>query len=134
MFRINYKSFIIAPAAILCFIAPFVHKAGFDGTQYFSQESLTLSILIACAMLAIAFIPVVNEYAPLFAFLGSFTALLSFVKISYLYLSSVFFSGIADTIPGILEQIGFHYSFCLFAYVGAMLIGIVTIFLPSDVA
>ena len=41
---------------------------------------------------------------------------------------------LTDTIPGILEQIGFHYSFCLFAYVIAMLLGIVALFLPDDVA
>ncbi len=134
MFRINYKSFIIAPACILCFIAPFVHKAGFEGTQYFSQDAFTLPIIIASVLLVLAFVPFVNSYSPVLTFLGSFTSLLTFVKVSYLYLSSVFFSGIADTIPGILEQIGFYYSFCLFAYVIAMLIGIVTMFLPDSVA
>lgn len=134
MFRINYKAFITAPAAILCFIAPFIHKAGFNGTQYFSQDTFTLTMIIAGIMLVASFIPVINVYSPVFSFLGTFTALLAFVKVSYLYLSSVFFSGIADTIPGILEQIGFHYSFCLFAYVGAMLASIVAMFLPDDIA
>ena len=133
MFRINYKAFITAPAAILCFIAPFIHRAGFNGTEYFSQDAFVLPMIIAGIILVASFLPVTNVYSPLFTFIGSFTALLSFVKVSYLYLSSVFFSGIADTIPGILEQIGFHYSFCLFAYVISMLLGIVALFLPDEV-
>jgi hypothetical protein len=65
-------------------------------------------------------------------FISSFTSLLAFVKASYLYLSSVFFSGIPETLGEILEQIGFNWSFCAFAYAIAMILGIVTMLLPES--
>ena len=131
MLKIDYKFFLNLPAVILCFIAPFIHKAGFDGTQYFSQKAFLIPLIGAIVVLLLSAIRWVGEYAPVMMFLVSLTALLSFVNVSYLYLSSVFFNGIAETIPGMLEQIGFQYSFCAFAYVGAMLISIVGIFMPS---
>lgn len=131
MIKINYKSFILLPAAILCLIAPFVHQAGFDGTQYFTQDAFTLPLITTIIAVALSLFVFTNRYGAVAMFLGSFASLLSFVNVSYLYLSSVFFSGIAETIPGILEQVGFHYSFCAFAYVGAMILSIVAIFLPD---
>lgn len=131
MFRINYKFFLNLPAVILCLIAPFIHRAGFEGTQYFSQKAFIIPIVGAIVVLLISAINFVGRYSPVLMFLVSLTALLSFVNVSYLYLSSVFFNGMAETIPGMLEQIGFQYSFCIFAYVGAMFISIVGMFLPD---
>ena len=129
MSRINYKLFILAPAAILCMIVPFVYKAGFDNTQYFTQEAYTLPFYVCSIALVISFIS--GRYGSIAMFLASFASLLTFANAAYLYLSSVFFSGIADTIGGMLEQIGFHFAFCAFAFVIAMLLSIVSIFLPD---
>ena len=131
MFRLNYKFFVNLSAVILCLVAPFIHKAGFDGTQYFSQNAFIIPLIGAIVVLLLSAVMIVNRYAPVLMFLVSLTSLLAFVNVSYLYLSSVFFNGMADTIPGMLEQIGFQYSFCAFAYVGAMLISIVGMFLPD---
>ena len=129
MFKLNYKSFILAPAALLCMIVPFVYKAGFDNTQYFTQEAFLLPLIACGVTLALSFVSA--RYGAVAMFLASFASLLSFVSASYLYLSSVFFSGVPETLGAILEQIGFNWSFCVFAYVGAMLVGIVTMFLPD---
>lgn len=120
---------MLLPAAVVCMIAPFVHKAGFEGTEYFSQEAFELPFIVCGVALLIAFIS--GRYGSLAMFAASLTSLLSFVHVSYLYLSSVFFNGLAPTIGGMLEQIGFQWTFCAFAYVGAMLISIVAMFLPD---
>lgn len=129
MFRLNYKTFMLLPAALLCIIAPFIHRAGFTGTQYFSEEAFWFPIIAAGIAAAVSFFT--GRYGSLLTFLASFASLLSFVNVSYLYLSSVFFNGMAGTLGGMLEQIGFYWSFCLFAYLVAMLIGIVAMFLPD---
>ena len=131
MFKLNYKSFILLPAAILCIVAPFVYKAGFDNTQYFEQSTFILPIIGGIVALLLSVPVFTSRYSPLAMFMVSFTALLSFVKVSYLYLSSVFFSGVPDTLGAILDQVGFNWSFCVFAYAGAMLLSIVTMFLPD---
>lgn len=129
MFKLNYKTFVLLPAAVVCFIAPFIHKAGFEGTEYFSQNAFQIPfIAVGIAFLLSIFTGRLGSVA---MFVGTFVSLLTFVSVSYLYLSSVFFNGFADTIPGMLEQIGFQWSFCAFAYAGAMLVSIVTIFLPD---
>ena len=133
MFKINYKTFILAPAALLCIVAPFIYKAGFDNTQYFEQTAFILPIIGGIVALLLSVPVFTSRFSSLAMFLTSFTTLLAFVKASYLYLSSVFFSGVPETLGAILEQIGFNWSFCVFAYVGAMLIGIVTMFLPESV-
>ena len=132
MFKINYKTFILAPAALLCIVAPFIYKAGFDNTQYFEQTAFILPIIGGIVALLLSVPVFTSRFSSLAMFLTSFTTLLAFVKASYLYLSSVFFSGIADSLGGIFQQIGFNWSFCAFAYAAAMLIGIVTMFLPES--
>ena len=72
----------------------------------------------------------------LIAFIFSFLAIvisiiITLISVSYLYLSAVFFNGMAETIFGMFEQMGIHYTFCALAYLGAMLLGIVAIFLPA---
>ena len=131
MFKFSYKTIILAPAAILCIIAPFIYKAGFDNTQYFEQSAFLIPMISAAVAFLLSLTSFTSRYSGLAMFLASFTSLLAFVKASYLYLSSVFFSGIADTIGGMLEQIGFHFAFCAFAFVIAMLLSIVSIFLPD---
>ena len=131
MFKINYKTFILAPAALLCIIAPFIYKAGFDNTQYFEQSAFWLPIIGAAAAFLLSFLAFTNRYSAPAMFIASFASLLSFVKVSYLYLSSVFFDGVAGTLGGMLEQIGFNWSFCAIAYAVAMILGIVTMFLPD---
>ena len=131
MFKINYKSFVLLPATILCVIAPFIYKAGFDNTQYFEQSAFIIPMIGSIAALVLSILPFIGRYGSVVMFLASFTSLLSFVKVTYLYLSSVFFGGVPETLGGILEQVGFNWSFCIFAYVGAMLLGIVTMFLPN---
>lgn len=130
MFKINYKFFLLAPAAVLCMIVPFVYKAGFDNTQYFAQETYTLPFIVCGAALLISLLT--TRYGSVAMFAASFTCLLSFAQVTYLYLSSVFFSGIADTIGGIFDQIGFHWAFCVIAFVVAMLLSTVSIFLPDS--
>lgn len=129
MFKLSYKLFILAPAAILCMIVPFVYKAGFDNTQYFTEEAYKLPFIACGIALAISLIS--GRYGSIAMFLASFASLLSFASAAYLYLSSVFFSGIADTLGGILDQIGFHFAFCAFAFVIALILSIVSIFLPD---
>lgn len=129
MFRLSYKTFILVPASILCMIVPFVYKAGFDNTQYFTQEAYTLPFILCSIALVISIFN--GRYGSLAMFLSAFACLLSFVNASYLYLSSVFFSGIPDTLGAMLEQIGFNWSFCALSLLGAMLVGIVSMFLPD---
>lgn len=129
MFKLSYKLLMLIPASAVCMIAPFVHKAGFEGTEYFSQEAFKLPFIVCGVALLVALIS--GRYGSLAMFAASFTSLLSFVHVSYLYLSSVFFNGLAPTLGGMLEQIGFQWSFCAFAYAGAMLISMVAIFLPD---
>lgn len=131
MFKINYKTFILAPAALLCVVAPFIYKAGFDNTQYFEQGAFWLPIISAVVALLLSFPVFTSRYSAPAMFIASFASLLTFVKVSYLYLSSVFFDGVAGTLGGMLEQIGFNWSFCAFAYAIAMVLGIVTMFLPD---
>ena len=107
MFRINYKTFVLAPAAILCIVAPFIYMAGFDNTQYFEQNAFWIPMIGAVVALSLSLTVFTSRYSGLAMFLASFTSLLAFVKASYLYLSSVFFSGVPDTLGEILEQIGF---------------------------
>ena len=129
MFRLNYKTFILGPAAILCLIVPFVYKAGFDGTQYFTEEAFVLPFILCGAALVISVFS--GRFGSLAMFLAPFACLLSFVNASYLYLSSVFFSGVPDNLGAILEQIGFNWSFCALSLLGAMFAGIVSMFLPD---
>ena len=131
MFKLNYKSFILLPAAILCIIAPFVYKAGFDNTQYYDQSTFWIPIIGGAVALLFSVPVFTSRFSSVAMFLASFTSLLSFVKVSYLYLSSVFFDGMAETLGGMLEQIGFNWSFCAFAYAIAMILGIVTMLLPD---
>lgn len=130
MFKLSYKLFILAPAAILCMIVPFVYKAGFDNTQYFTQQAFMLPFATCGGALLISFLS--GRYGSLAMFLASFTSLLSFANAAYLYLSSVFFSGLPETIGGMLEAIGFHFAFCAFGLLGAMLASIVSMFLPES--
>ena len=132
MFKLNYKTFILAPATILCVIAPFVYKAGFDNTQYFEQSAFIIPIISTVVALLLSLTVFTSRYSGPAMFVAAFTSLLAFVKVSYLYLSSVFFSGIAGTIGGILDQVGFNWSFCAIAYAVAMILGIVTMFLPES--
>ena len=132
MFKISYKTFILAPAAILCIVAPFIYKAGFDNTQYFEQSAFLIPMISAAVAILLSFTTFTSRFSGLAMFISSFTSLLAFVKASYLYLSSVFFSGIPETLGEILEQIGFNWSFCAFAYAIAMILGIVTMFLPES--
>ena len=132
MFKINYKTFILAPAAILCIVAPFIYKAGFDNTQYFEQSAFLIPMISAAVAILLSFTTFTSRFSGLAMFISSFTSLLAFVKASYLYLSSVFFSGIPETLGEILEQIGFNWSFCAFAYAIAMILGIVTMLLPES--
>ena len=132
MFKLNYKSIVLAPATILCIVAPFIYKAGFDNTQYFEQSAFWIPMISAVVAILLSFTAFTSRYSGVAMFMAAFTSLLAFVKVSYLYLSSVFFSGIADSLGGIFQQIGFNWSFCAFAYAAAMLIGIVTMFLPES--
>lgn len=132
MFKISYKTFILAPAALLCIVAPFIYKAGFDNTQYFEQSAFLIPMISAALAILLSFTAFTCRYSGLAMFISAFTSLLAFVKASYLYLSSVFFSGLPETLGEILEQIGFNWSFCAFAYAIAMLLGIVTMFLPES--
>jgi hypothetical protein len=132
MFKISYKTFILAPAAILCIVAPFIYKAGFDNTQYFEQSAFLIPMISAAVAILLSFTTFTSRFSGLAMFISSFTSLLAFVKASYLYLSSVFFSGIPETLGEILEQIGFNWSFCAFAYAIAMILGIVTMLLPES--
>ena len=132
MFKISYKTFILAPATVLCVIAPFIYKAGFDNTQYFEQSAFIIPIISTVVALLLSLTVFTGRYSGPAMFVAAFTSLLAFVKVSYLYLSSVFFSGIADSLGGMLEQIGFNWSFCAIAYVVAMLLGIITMLLPES--
>jgi hypothetical protein len=132
MFKISYKTFILAPATALCVIAPFIYKAGFDNTQYFEQSAFLIPMISAAVAILLSFTTFTSRFSGLAMFISSFTSLLAFVKASYLYLSSVFFSGIPETLGEILEQIGFNWSFCAFAYAIAMILGIVTMLLPES--
>ena len=123
--------YLLLPAFILCLIAPFMHKAGFEGTQYFSQEAFMLPLIGTGVAMLLALPKCTSRYACVVTFLVALASLLSFANVSYLYLSAVFFNGMAETIPGILEQMGIHYAFCALAYLGAMILGIVAIFLPA---
>lgn len=123
--------YLLLPAFILCLIAPFMHKAGFEGTQYFSQEAFMLPLIGTGVVFLLALPKCTSRYACVLTFLVSLASLLSFVNVSYLYLSAVFFNGMAETIFGMFEQMGIHYTFCALAYLGAMLLGIVAIFLPA---
>lgn len=131
MFKFSYKTIILAPAAILCIIAPFIYKAGFDNTQYFEQSAFLIPMISAAVAFLLSLTSFTSRYSGLAMFLASFTSLLAFVKASYLYLSSVFFSGLPETFGEILEQIGFNWSFCAFAYAIAMVLGVVNMFLPE---
>ena len=123
--------YLLLPAFILCLIAPFMHKAGFEGTQYFSQEAFMIPLIGTGIAMLLALPKCTSRYACVVTFLVALASLLSFANVSYLYLSAVFFNGMAETIPGILEQMGIHYAFCALAYLGAMLLGMVSIFLPA---
>ena len=123
--------YLLFPAFILCLIAPFVHKEGFEVTQYFSQEAFMIPLIGTGVAILLALPKCTSRYACVVTFLVALASLLSFANVSYLYLSAVFFNGMAETLPGILEQMGIHYAFCALAYVGAMLLGIVAIFLPA---
>ena len=129
MFKLNYKFFILLPVAILCFIVPFVYKAGFDNTQYFTQQAYILPFATCGGALLISFFT--GRYGSLAMFLATFTSLLSFANAAYLYLSSVFFSGLPETLGGIIEAMGFHFTFCALGLLGAMLVSIITMFLPD---
>ena len=129
MFRLNYKTFILAPAALLCIIAPFVYKAGFDGTQYFTNQAFILPFIVCGISLLVSF--VFSRWGSVLMFVSSFASLLSFVNASYLYLSSVFFTGVPDNLGAILKQVGFHWAFCAIAFAVAMIASIVAILLPD---
>jgi hypothetical protein len=111
-------------------IVPFVYKAGFDNTQYFTSQAFALPFIACGIALALSFLSA--RHGAVAMFIASFGSLLSFANASYLYLSSVFFSGIAGTLGGMLEQIGFHWAFCAIAFVVAMVVSIVTMFLPES--
>ena len=129
MFRFNYKTLILAPTAILCMIVPFIYQAGFNGTQYFTQEAFILPFIVCGISLLVSI--VFSRWGSVLMFVSSFASLLSFVNASYLYLSSVFFTGVPDNLGAILEQVGFHWAFCAIAFAVAMIVSIVAIFLPD---
>ena len=80
MFKINYKTFILAPAALLCIVAPFIYKAGFDNTQYFEQTAFILPIIGGIVALLLSVPVFTSRFSSLAMFLTSFTTLLAFVK------------------------------------------------------
>lgn len=123
--------YLLFPVFILCLAAPFVHKLGFEGTQYYTEEAFWLPIIGTGIAFLVSLPKCTSKYGSLLMFLVSFASLLTFAQVAYMHLSSVFFSGIADTIPGIFEQMGFHFSFCALGYVGAMLLSILIMFLPA---
>ena len=123
--------YLLLPAFILCLIAPFMHKAGFEGTQYYSQEAFVIPLIGTGVAILLALPKCTSRYAGVVTFLVGLASLLSFVNVSYLYLSAVFFNGMAETIFGMFEQMGIHYTFCALAYLGTMILGIVAMFLPA---
>lgn len=123
--------YLLFPVFILCLAAPFVHKLGFEGTQYYTEKAFWLPIIGTGIAFLVSLPKCTSKYGGLLMFLVSFASLLTFAQVAYMHLSSVFFSGIADAIPGIFEQMGFHFSFCALGYVGAMLLSILIMFLPA---
>lgn len=123
--------YLLFPAFIVCLIAPFVHKAGFGITQHFSETAFWTPIIGTAIALAIALLKPISKYASVAMFVASLVSLLIFVDVAYLHLGSAFFNGVPSTLGGILEGMGFHFSFCVLGYAGSMILSIVAIFLPA---
>lgn len=123
--------YTLVPAFILCFIAPFMHRAGFGGTQYFNNTAFIIPIVGVIVSLLLSVCKYTARYSGLAMFITSFLSLLAFVAVAYMHLTSVFFDGIASTLGGILKQMGAHFSYCLIAYVVSMILSIVAVFLPE---
>lgn len=127
--RIGY--YLLIPAFLLCFIAPFVHRAGFGGTDYFNQTAFLIPLIGSIISLLLSTFKYTARYGALATFVTSFVSLLSFVASAYLHLGSAFFDGVAGSLFGIFKQMGFNFSFCLVAYVVSMLLSIAATFLPA---
>lgn len=126
--------FILIPAFILCFIAPFMHKAGFGGTLYFNTTAFVLPIVGVIISIVLSVIKYTARYGGLAMFITSLVSLLAFIAVAYLHLGSAFFSGIPDTLGGILEAMGVHFSYCLIGYVLSMILSIVSMFFPDPIS
>lgn len=122
--------YLLLVAIIACFVAPFVHKAGFSGTAYYVKENSIIPVvgMIICFILAVP--KRTSKYSAVLTFATSTFSLLIFVYVSYMHLSQAMFGGVASTLGGILKQAGFHFSFCTIAYVGSMLLSVAAIFTP----
>lgn len=123
--------YLLFPVFIFCLIAPFVHKLGFEGTQNFSEKAFWLPIIGTGIAFLVSLPKCTSKYAGVLMFLVSLASLLTFAQVAYMHLTGAFFSGIADTIPGIFKQMGFHFSFCAMSYLGSMLLSILIMFLPA---
>jgi len=66
---------------------------------------------------------------PLLRLLGASDNTIGFASQYTLWV--VVIGGVPSTLGGILEGMGFHFSFCVLGYAGAMILSIVAIFLPA---
>lgn len=127
--RIGY--YLLIPAFLLCFVAPFVHRAGFGGTDYFNWTTFLIPVIGSLISLLSSTFKYTARYGSLVTFVTAFASLLSFVSSAYLHLGSAFFDGVAGNLFGIFKQMGFNFSFCLVAYAISVLLSAVAMFLPA---
>lgn len=110
--------FLLIPVAIATFVFAFVYKAKFFNTDNECVTVFVLPFFTVASILLACFRPTAR-YAPIVMFALQLVTLGLFVWTGYMYLSSVFFSGIQGNV---LVQAGFHFSYCALCPVIGMII------------
>lgn len=84
-----------AVAAVLSIAAAGVYYIGFNDTQYYHAEVLPYTIAAAVVFVALSLIKPLAKLAALASGLVHFSALLTFINLSYMYLTECFYDGVS---------------------------------------
>lgn len=84
-----------AVAAMLSLVAAGVYYIGFNGGQYYHAEVLPYTIAAAAIFVVMSLIKPLAKLAALASGLTHFTALLTFINLSYMYLTEAFYDGVS---------------------------------------
>ena len=119
---------ITVAAAALALVATFVYLGGYVGSIYMSWWVFVLALLSALVAGALVTFKRTAPFAPLAAALFSFAALLVFIRVTYLYLSEVFYAGVSAEA---FANIDFAFVFSVVALLISAVLGNVGIYLLS---
>lgn len=128
--RPRSAGFIVsAVSAVFSILAAVVYAVGYHNTVYMSWTVFALALVGPCVFALLSVFKVTERFAPLAAGILNFATFLLFIRVTYLYLSEVFFAGISLDAISKMNPI---YPVCLFSLLVSFVLSNVSVYLRQS--